>query len=370
MSTPHEFPPSARILLVGPRLDQPAVRVRDVEPVLPRPSPAAAVLIALVAAGAGLAAGLLIGSTQPAPLPAPLPAVVSGPSPAPADDLGDRLPGFKGALLAVVPEESGIGTRILSWPDSAEQPAEAALAPGALALDASGRWLSSFDGTTLWLGTRASVVPVATDVTGAVWHVEDPGTLAWSQLAPDGRTFLVTALLRPGEPIVETTVAELAAGERPVFWARAGLVLEGASGLALMVDGNRAATLPGIFAGTGTGRSFVVETPSGAFLTADLDVLVSVPWGSCTTPLGDPTGRLIALRCAHLMAVFDGDREVFSLPAGADPSLAWSPDGRFLFVAIESIEKDHHDLVVWDANAPLVRRFPFPTPILSMIVAP
>jgi len=164
-----------------------------------------------------------------------------------SESLADQLRGFSGTLYFVGGQEDAPYTQVLTiWEASEHEPFKVDM-PGnheweSASLDASGTRLLAIDQTrvvladssrrkSLWVDTsgRLPAAPsfqlAAADVTGAIWHRQFPGALAWVEAEGSDRWTLKTASMNSPEGLAPHIVADFDRGVKLLWWDSTIMVL-------------------------------------------------------------------------------------------------------------------------------------------------
>lgn len=281
-------------------------------------------------------------------LEAPVPETVPTGEP-----LAVLVPGLAETLVIVETGRlDGTTNEVSVWPPDVPQPESRALAAGALSPDAGGAWLASVTPTrfpdlaALWVGTADGMDPLATEVTGALWHPTDPGRLLWGQVEGD-QTVMVEAQLGSASEPARTLVASIPEGSRPVWWTPHGVVLQAGLSIVQVDPSGALRETQAEFVAGGPHFALVLVDGRPTLVEPRLDRFWGAAWAEdCSAAAFPADGDYVAAVCSTgadtVLRVMESAGTEFPSPvaevAGVAPDVtpAWTRDGRFVAAALRA----------------------------------
>jgi hypothetical protein len=292
------------------------------------------------------------------------------------DRLAVRVPGFSDVLV-LVSAQLGAQTGTLGWEPSDRGPVDRSLPEVPMEVDAARLWLAGvaesryLTDNVLWVGNDRWMEPIATDVTGAVWHQRFPGRLAWVEPG-DQQSTLVIGTFQTGRPVSTTTAALDTPAAIPVWFGDDGVLVDMGTGSFRLYDAV---------------GSLVAEYDADRFLAGAADVFLlvvddrveAVPqlrptWttpidAECTdgefSPAGDGS---LALRCPtddrwsmqiwYLGIDSATAAQQYSRVANEITAPTWSSDGRFAVAADQDPTRVRSNLVFVEVASWIGREIP------------
>lgn len=302
----------------------------------------------LLAAGGfvvGLGLGVLVVGSGPETLDEPArvtaptedPPLVTVPEDVVPPGVGEVVPGFPDAMVIV---SGTVGTALerILWPNQAPMTVAPMTAGHAVELDARAQFIAlanlvpGLEGSVLSMGRGNDVIPIASGVTGYVWHDSTPGWLGYTVDA-SGVTQLFSVA---GRPVARHVVDWNEPTRRVVAWGDWGWALQGANDVVLL-------TSEGEFRDTEAGEALASHETGWLFMVeGEAPKLVSSGGGVVRIPaeLGvgepiaaefSPDGALVAVSGSGGVVVVDpSDGSVVELSGLMTDTIAWSSDGRFV----------------------------------------
>lgn len=302
----------------------------------------------LLAAGGfvvGLGLGVLVVAPTPDTLDEPVrvttpigdPPLVTSPDDGVPPGVGQVVPDFPDAMVVVSGTVGSALERTL-WPNQAPMTSAPMTSGHMVELDSRSQYVAlsntvpGLEGSVVSMGRGNDVNPVASGVTGYVWH---DTTAGWMGYTVDGEG--VTQVFKTeGRPVPSHVVEWGEPDRRVVGWGDWGWALQGAADVVLL---NEAGAFRDSEAGTalashGSGWLFMIESGAPKLVSsgggvvripADLDV------GEPMAAEFSPDGDLVAVSGQGGVVVVDpSDGSVVELSGLITDTIAWSSDGRFV----------------------------------------
>lgn len=360
----------------------------------------------------GVVAGLLLGgvfgrSPQPGeltaapadePVAAP-PSFTTTTARSQVSRLATLVPGLVDAVVITTPADLG-GRQVWVWEATDGVPVTRPLPGGELANDLSGGWLTAITpnrfsiANALWVGDDNRMDPVATNVISATWSRAEPARVVWSEITPTAETVLVEAHFQDQAQPERRAIARIPPGSYPVWWTGLGVVVTTTRELTFIdPDGVESLQLEARFLGGGRLYGVIASPGETARVVsaARLETVGKVPWSpECTSVVfspvdpataavlcgdggagGDESSRVEVWRIGgegpDPLDTFDLMAAVEGVDGGVVP--AWSPDGRFLVVALPDRLRPRSDLLFVDMLTGEQLRVPFRARILGLAFA-
>ena len=302
----------------------------------------------LLAAGGfvvGLGLGVLVVGPTPEMLEDPSavttppgdPPMVTAPEDLVPPGVGEVIPGFPDAIVVV---SGTVGTALerILWPNQAPLILAPMTAGAGVELDARAQYVAlantvpGLEGAVLSMGRGNDVSPVASGVTGYVWHDSTPGWLGYTvDLNGVTQVFKVE-----GRPVATHVVDWDEPTRRVVAWGDWGWALQGAADVVLLTgEGDfRDSEAGNALASHQSGWLFMVEgeapklvSSGGGVVRIPADLGLGEPMAAAFSP----DGGLVAVSGRGGVVVVDpSDGSVVELSGLTTDTIAWSSDGRFV----------------------------------------
>lgn len=265
------------------------------------------------------------------------PPLVTGPDEEVPPGVGQVVPDFPDAMVVV---SGTVGTALerTLWPNQGPMTSAPMTAGVEVELDARAQYVAlsstvpGLEGSVVSMGRGNDVNPVASGVTGYVWH---DSTAGWMGYTVDGEG--VTQIFRTEGRPVPRHVGEW--GEpalRVVGWGDWGWALQGESDVVLLNEAGefRDSEVGTALASHESGWLFMIEgsapklvSAGGGVVRIPADLGVGEPIAAEFSPNGD----LVAVSGQGGVVVVDpSDGAVVELSGLITDTIAWSSDGRFV----------------------------------------